>query len=277
MSMNNWHKYKDQLARIGFEVDVETGHLYYAKTFSPLLLEFELVFVRHGETYGNCGQSTASGQIDLELVRKGIKINENRIYQGNVDNQINQLTHYGRQQALTVASLLRRDFLDVDWNPDYILVSPLTRARDTALPFIKSNQLESRCIIHQGIKEISFGSWENKRICDMETEHPCHLFYRDQHALIKCMTSNSENFCDTLLRAYDVLINLNMKYSGKNLLMFSHSMFGAACCILLGRGEKVEDKRYLAFDGIRNNGSSYVLPNATPILLNTLRWGMTSV
>ena len=104
MNMINMHKYKDQLSRIGIELDAESGHLYYTRDFVPLKLEFELVFVRHGETYGNCGQSTAAGRIDLELVRKGVKISENRIYQGNVDSQINQLTQYVREQAQSVSN-----------------------------------------------------------------------------------------------------------------------------------------------------------------------------
>ena len=32
---------------------------------------------------------------------------------------------------------------------------------------------------------MSFGEWENKRVCDFNDEHPCHSFYRNQNALIK--------------------------------------------------------------------------------------------
>lgn len=272
MNIINLHKYKDQLARLGIDLDVNSGQLSYARSFTSLRLEFELLFIRHGETYGNCGQVTANGTIDIELVRKGIKSIENRIYQGNVDSQINQLTKFGRQQASAVSNELLHNFLDKGWYPDYILVSPLMRARDTALPFIRDNKFENRSVIHYGIREMSFGSWENKRLCDFDQDHPCHLFYREQNALVKCDTLNGENFCDTLLRAYDVLVSLNLEYPGKKLLVFSHSMFGAACCILLGRGENFEGHNNIAFDGKRKNGNSYALPNAKPVLLNTISW-----
>ena len=57
-------------------------------------------------------------------------------------------------------------------------------------------------------------------------------------------------------------------YAGKKIILFSHSMFGAACCILYGKARQVENERYLAFDGKSKNGEHYIMPNATPVLLN---------
>jgi hypothetical protein len=45
-------------------------------------------------------------------------------------------------------------------------------------------------------------------------------------------------------------------------------MFGAACLMLLGRGQKIENGNYLAFDGKKKDGSYYTLPHATPVYLN---------
>ena len=56
-------------------------------------------------------------------------------------------------------------------------------------------------------------------------------------------------------------------YAKKKILIFSHSMWGAACCILLGHGKKVEHGNYLAFDGKHKNGTPYSLVHATPFLL----------
>jgi broad specificity phosphatase PhoE len=258
---------KHKLMNLGIELD-EFGHLFYHHGFKPVELQFELVFVRHGETYGNCGQVTATGEIDKERVFQKIKDKNTRIYQGDVDTEINQLTDEGKQQAENVAMLLNNHFLEKNWYPDIILLSPLTRSQQTAAPFIVLNQLEKSAIIYDDIKELSFGAWENKRVCDIPDNDDCHKFYRDQHALVKSNgAKKAECFAEALLRAHKVILDLNEKYAGKKIIMFSHSMFGAACCILLGRGQTVENGAYLAFDGKRKDGTPYTFPHATPVLL----------
>ncbi|HRE31356.1 MAG TPA: hypothetical protein PLD88_05215, partial [Candidatus Berkiella sp.] len=77
----------------------------------------------------------------------------------------------------------------------------------------------------------------------------------------------AESFCNLLARAAGVLQWLDNNFARKKILLFSHSMFGAACCILLGKGNYVENDDYLAFDGKRSDGTSYVMPHATPIKL----------
>lgn len=271
----NEFELQNELLNLGIKLDIETGHLFYNDQFKSLPVSFNLVFVRHGETYGNCGQVTAMGKIDDALVKAGIKDKEKRIYQGDVDTEINQLTEYGKQQAMEVARKLKNDFLENNWKPDVIFVSPLSRAKETALPFVRENKFEDRFFVHEGIKEISFGAWDNRRVCDIPSDDSCHFFYRHQNALVKSsgvnsnsLQNTSENFCEVLLRSYQVMMDLNENYPGKKILMFSHSMFGAACCILLGKGNKIENDAYLAFDGKRKDDTYYTMPNATPFSLN---------
>lgn len=125
---------------------------------------------------------------------------------------------------------------------------------------------------------MSFGAWDNRRLADMNAENTCHLFYRNQNALIKQNGINgngveqcAENFCELLLRAFRVLNDLNHDYANKKIIIFSHSMFGAACCILFGKGQKIENGEYLAFDGKRSNGEHYTMPYATPFILNAVQ------
>lgn len=267
---------KSKLLKLGIKLEAESGHIYYLENYKPVQLDYDLVFIRHGETYGNCGQVTELGEIDVEMVKSGKKDKEKRIFQGDVDDLVNQLTEVGMLQAENVAAKMFNDFLLNDWNPDVILISPLMRARQTAEPFVIRYELQDNCMIDDEIKEMSFGVWDNRRVCDFDQENPCHLFYRSQHALVKQsgvnfegVYKNGENFADVLLRAYCVLMRLNDSYAGKKVLMFSHSMFGAACSILLGKGQQVENDNYLAFDGKRSDGSSYTMSNATPYLLST--------
>lgn len=260
---------------IGIDLDLLTGHLFYSSHFKPLALNFELIFIRSGETYGSCGQSTETGKIDNELVRLDMKDKEKRVYQGNVDAEINQLTSQGKQQASVASEKLRYYLLENGWEPDFILISPLSRARETALPFLQANKLEEVAVIYDEIKEMSFGDWENRRICDIEPDDPSHFFYKNQHALVKSggildegKEQHSENFCEVLLRAYKVLSDLNNKNAGKRIIMFSHSLFGSACCILLRRGQQYENHEYLAFEGKRSDGTDYAIPHAKPFILN---------
>lgn len=261
-----------QLKELGIVLDMD-GHLFYDREYKAFPFSFELAFVRHGETYGNCGQSTHLAKIDYDLVRLGVKDREKRIYQGNVDTEINQLTEEGKKQANQLAITLEEKLLNKGWKPDVILHSPLTRAKETGLPFVERHGFNNIYLAYDDIREMQFGSWENRRICDLEHNNPCHLFYMTQHALIKNsgMDVNSiyrpgESFSEVLLRAYRVLLELEKNYSGKKILIFSHSMFGSACKILLGKGEMIENGNYLAFDGKRSDGTYYTMPFASPFL-----------
>jgi len=51
--------------------------------------------------------------------------------------------------------------------------------------------------------EMAFGSWENVKVKDMETDHMCHLFYLAQNAVVKATKPHvtrpgipSENFIE---------------------------------------------------------------------------------
>lgn len=263
------------LNSMGIIVNSDTGELRYADEFKPLMLGFELVFIRHGETFGNCGQVTRDGQIDFDMVASNRRDHECRIFQGNVDREINQLTERGKDQAKEVAKKLTESYIDKLWVPDHVLVSPLTRAMETAQPFIDQHGYLDRVIIHHGIVEQSFGAWENRRVCDFKPDDKCHLFYKNQNALVKqdgndeySAHQEAENFCDVLVRANRILTELNKLHPGKKIVMFSHSMFGAACCILLHKGQTFENSNYLAFDGKKSDGTYYTMPNATPFEMN---------
>lgn len=262
------------LQNLGIDLDAETGHLFYQKTFKPLKINLSIILVRHGETYGNCGQSTKEGNIDHRLVELNIKNKENRIYQGRVDKNINQLTLFGKEQAEKASLILEKEFLGKGWVPDMIFHSPLSRAKETGEIFVKRNKLEDCYFVNEEIAEMSFGQWENRRICDMESTSLCHSFYRTQNAFIKesgidCHGhyQEAESFCEVLLRAHETLLTLEKKFPGLNLILFSHAMFGAACAILFGLGKIVENGHYLAFDGKDHNGISYALPHARPFLI----------
>lgn len=266
---------KNELQQLGLDLEIETGHLFYGELTNLPKYEIDLILVRHGETYGNCGQSTATGKIDDRLVKLNIKDRTKRIYQGDVDTEINQLTIVGKQQSIDAAMSLEKLLEVKAWLPDVIFHSPLTRARETGLPFVERNQFHNRYFMHEGIKEMCFGAWNNRRICDMKPDHSCHLFYLNQNALIKESGHNAQGlyqeaecFAEVLLRANRVLRELEKDHAGKKILFFSHSMFGMACSILFGQGRLIEGVNCLAFDGTGKGGLVYCLPHAHPVFLS---------
>lgn len=80
----------------------------------------------------------------------------------------------------------------------------------------------------------------------------------------------AESFVEVLTRMNGVLARLNERMAshvaaeGRRplVVMYGHSMCGAALAILTGNGKQVDGESYLGFDG------KYIMPNATPVYLH---------
>jgi broad specificity phosphatase PhoE len=248
---NGW---VDQAAALGISLDLPTGHISYATDFDSkkLHLSFDLMYVRHGKTTGNT---------------------EPRVYQGFVDEPNNALNSIGLQQAQEAADKL--DALSL--MPDLIVASPLARAKDTGEAFIERHpELREKSEIWHDSAEMQFGEWDNMMVKDLAPGNICHLFYLSANAVVKTMAPyiapdgssiEGECFVEVLVRMHAVLARLNERFSGIELerrplvIMYGHSMAGAAVSILTGNGQLVHDTDYLGFDG------KYIMPNATPVFL----------
>lgn len=248
----------DKAARWGFTVNPEDGHIRYAKTFKPLILEYDVVYVRHGKTEGNT---------------------EPRIYQGDVDYWENELTEVGRKQAEDAADRIEEMMQKENWKPDLIVLSPLDRAIKTAAPFMARHP----SIPHQvnsNTKEMAFGEWDNVKVIDIAPDNIAHLFYLDQNVLVtdpsgahivkegfKGRTPGekipAETFVDVIDRMANAVLNLETNIDDRRaqVMFFGHSMAGAALSMLLGHGKPIDSTGALGFDG------KYIMPNATPTRL----------
>ena len=98
------------------------------QSFSPINLEYDLVFIRHGETFGNCRQVNQKAAIKIEAVKANNKDYEKRLYHGCVDELIKQLLKSGKEQAENLANKLDNELIKNNWIPYSVLVSPLKRA-----------------------------------------------------------------------------------------------------------------------------------------------------
>jgi broad specificity phosphatase PhoE len=245
----NW---EEQAAALGIALDVATGHISYASDFSSKKLElsFDLMYVRHGKTTGNT---------------------EPRIYQGFVDEPNNALNSIGLQQAEDAA-----DKLDaMGLNPDLIILSPLARAKDTGDAFVRRHEeLREKTEIWADTAEMRFGEWDNVMVKDLPADNICHLFYLSANALVKSFVPykapngtsiEGECFVEVLTRMHSVLKKINDRFVNAEkrplVIMYGHSMAGAAVSILTGNGIQVENVEYLGFDG------KCIMPNATPVFL----------
>ncbi|OEH75207.1 mannitol-1-phosphatase [Cyclospora cayetanensis] len=269
---------KDQIAKwqqlaseIGIGLDVQSGRIRYKDTFEPLDLHMEVCYIRHGKTEGNT---------------------EPRVYQGQVDYQNNQLNNIGLEQAATAAERLEKFVHDGEWSlPDLVVSSPLQRAQKTALPFLEKHKDIEYKVLPE-VAEMKFGAWDNLKVAELPATDIGHLFYLEQNALVKSKEPHrvnlslwthpewlngqkeieGENFLECMqrqreaLRKVEKIANEVLKQKCHNelrkprVVLYGHSMAGAAVSILLGFG-KADASGWLGFDG------NYIMPNATPTLL----------
>jgi len=245
-----------QAATVGLTVDVPSGHISLGADFEAkrLPLCFDLIYCRHGKTTGNT---------------------EPRVYQGYVDEPNNALNEIGKQQAEDAA-----DKLDgMQLTPDLIVLSPLSRAAETGRAYTKRHaELAAKTEEWDDSAEMRFGAWDNKMVKDLEDDNICHLFYLAQNAVVKTAAPYrdpssgeeyaAESFVEVLTRMNGVLVRLNERMAaaaeGRRplVVMYGHSMCGAALSILTGNGKQVDGESYLGFDG------KYIMPNATPVYLH---------
>eukprot|EP01053_Blabericola_migrator_P008273 Blabericola_migrator_1__8272@NODE_4292_length_1238_cov_1413_175064_g2652_i0_p1_GENE_NODE_4292_length_1238_cov_1413_175064_g2652_i0NODE_4292_length_1238_cov_1413_175064_g2652_i0_p1_ORF_typecomplete_len316_score64_42His_Phos_1/PF00300_22/6_7e03His_Phos_1/PF00300_22/6_7e23DUF2228/PF10228_9/0_11DUF2228/PF10228_9/1_4e03Lipase_3/PF01764_25/0_18Hydrolase_4/PF12146_8/4e03Hydrolase_4/PF12146_8/0_29Chlorophyllase2/PF12740_7/0_2PGAP1/PF07819_13/3_9e03PGAP1/PF07819_13/0_39PAFAH_p_II/PF03403_13/0_26_NODE_429 len=255
MSQAEKDKMTEALRKLGLVLNFDTCHVSYAPEFQPIQLDYDLCYVRHGKTEGNT---------------------EPRIFQGFCDYWENQLNATGKQQATEAAAKMEKTLSE--FRPDLILCSPLGRAIETGEAFFK-NHPEIPCRVHYGAREQQFGCWDNVQLRFMSDDDICHLFYLDQNVLVKAPAPHkggdgreyeAECFVDLLQRQAEFLRSVNdepevkaAKAQGRRakVLMYGHSMAGAAISMLLGHGKKFTDDGALGFDG------KYILPNATPTML----------
>ncbi|XP_053993434.1 mannitol-1-phosphatase-like [Hylaeus volcanicus] len=271
LSLQNLQCIQETCDALQLSIDIKTGNISYKPSFQPLNLTYDICYVRHGKTEGNT---------------------EPRVFQGQVDYPENQLNHVGVQQAEEAAVLMETLIKEQNWLPDVIILSPLNRAIETGSHFY-NNHKEIPTVIVPEAAEICFGCWDNMRVIDIPPNSLCHLFYLDQNALVRSPQASTinektrpdgyyktgnqipaESFLDVLVRMRKVLISLENNKNIKNksnqglrpkVLMYGHSMAGAAVSILMGHGQYIQQSanssKHLGFDG------QCIMKHATPTLL----------
>ncbi len=225
----------------------ETGRIKFASNVPSVNLNFTLWAVRHGETKGN--------------LTKGM-------FQGAVDENINQLTEIGIEQAKAAAELLFSQLKHRIESGEEIIVitSEFGRVRETAEAFIglvkEETGITIKSVIEPLCNEISFGSWDNKTADEISpNERDLVLRYR-QGLDATVHPEGGESFIDLLYRANELLSGFSGQYADKTVVLFNHGTMLSAIRVFLGDETLLDESGQIDW---REN----MLLNAQPELLST--------
>jgi len=244
-ALTEWSPKKDLN---GILLNKRTGRIKFRDIVkTSVVLDFVLWGVRHGETEANKNKM---------------------MFQGNVDEEIDQLTDKGKEQAREAAEVLFAQLKDKIASGEEIVVitSDLKRAKDTADAFISLVKERTGITIKPEVdkyaNEISFGIWDNKT--------PEQLSSRDRYFIIQYRKNNAttrpkngESFLDLLIRRKKLLETINKSHKGKIVVLFSHGVGLTADRVLLGDTALIDKTGQI--DWKRKN----MLPNGAARLLYT--------
>lgn len=124
------------------------------------------------------------------------------------------LTEDGRNRAIKLGNSLK----DIDF--DMIYTSPQERALNTAKLIMRNKNTEIK--VHNGLKELRYGSWQGMYISDIEKDYP-----EDYHSYIndpeQYMPEDGESMVDLFQRLNLFLEEIStMNY--QNILIVSHGI-----------------------------------------------------
>jgi broad specificity phosphatase PhoE len=174
---------------------------------------------------------------------------------------VNLFTELERRFGPRLAELARSGNL-------IILTSPLRRARDTAQRFIDHVIEKTGFLLElevlEDLREISFGKVDGLALDEIEDKELRSLVVRyrtTQDATIDWQ-GTGESFVDTLIRAKRLLLALNKRYQGKDVVVvsFTHGTFGSSLRAVTGEKGLVKGANMIAFrDNILECGVPYWL------------------
>ncbi len=156
----------------------------------------KIYFIRHGETIANRG-GLIFGHLDVDLTKKGIK------------------------QANAASSRLLKLLEKKNETVDYIISSPLKRAKNTAKIISKKIKIKD-ILIERDFIEKSEGAWEGKTYVEIEKNDPISFskWYND---LTSFKPENGESMKDLQKRIVRVKNKLLKTYRNKTIVVVSHA------------------------------------------------------
>lgn len=208
-------------------VNEATGRIRFNEKGKVCIVpEFTLLGERHGETQTNTIAT---------------------MFQGQVDEDINQLNDKGKEQARKGAEILLDVLKEkiVSGEGIILITSEFGRAKETAKFFTELVKEKIGVVIEpveeKLANEKSYGIWDNKDSEKFSAEQQA-LALRYRKGLDAALRpERGESFLDLLIRTKELLDKLNRLYKGKTIVIISHGVQLRAIQALLGDRSLVDE------------------------------------
>lgn len=188
----------------------------------------ELVLVRHGESEGNLADRAA---LDAEQAELDLDVRDADV----------PLSETGEEQARAVREHLRG--LPEQERPTAVLSSPYARARQTAE--IATEGLDLSLVVDERIRERDLGAFDGLTWIGIEEHYPRESARREKIGKFYYRPPGGESWSDVVLRVRQVLLELQERYAGERLWLFSHQATIMSFRVAI---EGLEEKDVLAVD-----------------------------
>lgn len=164
-----------------------------------------LTLVRHGESEGNLADRAAlearEARLDLDLRDADVP-----------------LSATGVQQARAVRDHMRA--LPEDQRPTAVASSPYRRALQTAEIAVEG--LDVPLAVDERLRERDLGAFDGLTWIGIEQQHPEESARRSRVGKFYYRPPGGESWADVVLRVRQVLLELQERYAGERLCVFSH-------------------------------------------------------
>ncbi|WP_134773725.1 histidine phosphatase family protein [Ornithinimicrobium flavum] len=164
-----------------------------------------LVLVRHGQSEGNLADEAA-----LEAREPTLDL--------DVRDADVELSGTGREQARAVREHLAG--LSGEDCPTVVVTSPYRRARQTAE--IALEGVDVPLVVDERLRERDLGAFDGLTWIGIEQQFPEESARRQRVGKFYYRPPGGESWCDVVLRVRQVLLELQERYAGERLWIFSH-------------------------------------------------------
>ncbi len=165
----------------------------------------ELVLVRHGESQGNVADRAAveAGRPRLDLDVRDADV---------------PLSDTGRQQAQALHEHLHA--LPPDGRPTVVVASPYRRARATAEIAVAG--LDVPLVVDERVRERDLGAFDGLTWIGIQQDYPRESERRSRVGKFYYRPPGGESWADVVLRVRQMLLEMQERYAGQRLWVFSH-------------------------------------------------------
>ncbi|MHA6512433.1 histidine phosphatase family protein [Tessaracoccus sp. Z1128] len=166
----------------------------------------EIVLVRHGQSLGNVADHAA---IAAKAHRLDLPTNDELI----------DLSGEGRRQAEALGRHIAA--LPAGERPTVVVSSPFRRARATAERALAALQ-GTEILLDERLRERELGIFDGVTWYGIKAEHPEESERRDRVGKFYYRPPGGESWADVILRIRSLLVELQARYAGERVWLFSH-------------------------------------------------------